>query len=58
MKESIMRKRQAASVASVGSTCDLNLKIPGAKKHTVIILGMISHQTSLAYHCILMSVFW
>ncbi|XP_052400032.1 filamin-C isoform X1 [Carassius gibelio] len=29
MKESIMRKRQAASVASVGSTCDLNLKIPG-----------------------------
>uniref|UniRef100_A0A8C2GER2 Filamin C, gamma a (actin binding protein 280) n=1 Tax=Cyprinus carpio TaxID=7962 RepID=A0A8C2GER2_CYPCA len=29
MKESIMRKRQAASVASVGSVCDLNLKIPG-----------------------------
>ncbi|KAI7811689.1 filamin-C [Triplophysa rosa] len=29
MKESITRKRQAASIASVGSTCDLNLKIPG-----------------------------
>ncbi|XP_050955592.1 filamin-C isoform X1 [Labeo rohita] len=29
MKESITRKRQAASVASVGSACDLNLKIPG-----------------------------
>ncbi|KTF79932.1 hypothetical protein cypCar_00019630, partial [Cyprinus carpio] len=28
MKESITRKRQAASVASVGSACDLNLKIP------------------------------
>ncbi|XP_067292165.1 filamin-C isoform X1 [Pseudorasbora parva] len=29
MKESITRKRQAASIASVGSACDLNLKIPG-----------------------------
>ncbi|XP_030622681.1 filamin-C-like isoform X2 [Chanos chanos] len=29
MKESITRKRQAASIASIGSTCDLNLKIPG-----------------------------
>nr|XP_055048216.1 filamin-C isoform X1 [Misgurnus anguillicaudatus] len=29
MKESITRKRHAASIASVGSTCDLNLKIPG-----------------------------
>ncbi|XP_052410438.1 filamin-C isoform X3 [Carassius gibelio] len=29
MKESITRKRQAPSIASVGSTCDLNLKIPG-----------------------------
>ncbi|CAL8242354.1 unnamed protein product [Merluccius merluccius] len=29
MKESITRKRQASSIASVGSTCDLNLKIPG-----------------------------
>ncbi|KAJ8249606.1 hypothetical protein COCON_G00228220, partial [Conger conger] len=30
MKESITRKRQASSIASVGSTCDLNLKIPGS----------------------------
>ncbi|KAM4012280.1 filamin-C-like isoform 2-T2 [Anomaloglossus baeobatrachus] len=29
MKESITRKRQAPSIASIGSTCDLNLKIPG-----------------------------
>ncbi|XP_061815670.1 filamin-C isoform X1 [Nerophis lumbriciformis] len=29
MKESITRKRQAPAIASVGSTCDLNLKIPG-----------------------------
>uniref|UniRef100_A0A1A8AHI3 Filamin C, gamma b (Actin binding protein 280) n=1 Tax=Nothobranchius furzeri TaxID=105023 RepID=A0A1A8AHI3_NOTFU len=29
MKESITRKRQAPSIATVGSTCDLNLKIPG-----------------------------
>uniref|UniRef100_A0A4W4DUX8 Calponin-homology (CH) domain-containing protein n=1 Tax=Electrophorus electricus TaxID=8005 RepID=A0A4W4DUX8_ELEEL len=29
MRESITRKRQAPSIASVGSTCDLNLKIPG-----------------------------
>uniref|UniRef100_A0A8C5N1M7 Filamin-C-like n=1 Tax=Gouania willdenowi TaxID=441366 RepID=A0A8C5N1M7_GOUWI len=28
MKESITRKRQASSIASVGSTCGLNLKIP------------------------------
>uniref|UniRef100_A0A3P9I3H5 Filamin A, alpha (actin binding protein 280) n=1 Tax=Oryzias latipes TaxID=8090 RepID=A0A3P9I3H5_ORYLA len=28
MKESITRKRRAASVANVGSQCDLNLKIP------------------------------
>uniref|UniRef100_UPI00358F87F3 filamin-C-like isoform X2 n=1 Tax=Myxine glutinosa TaxID=7769 RepID=UPI00358F87F3 len=29
MKESITRSRQAPSIATVGSTCDLNLKIPG-----------------------------
>ncbi|TRY85907.1 hypothetical protein DNTS_011928 [Danionella cerebrum] len=29
LKETITRKRQAASVASIGSECDLNLKIPG-----------------------------
>lgn len=31
IKESITRKRQASSLASVGSTCGLNLKIPGEK---------------------------
>ncbi|XP_019753210.1 filamin-C-like isoform X3 [Hippocampus comes] len=29
MKESITRKRQAPAIATVGSTCDLDLKIPG-----------------------------
>uniref|UniRef100_A0A673XT77 Filamin C n=1 Tax=Salmo trutta TaxID=8032 RepID=A0A673XT77_SALTR len=29
VKESITRKRHAPSIATVGSTCDLNLKIPG-----------------------------
>ncbi|XP_077400554.1 filamin-C isoform X6 [Vanacampus margaritifer] len=29
MKESITRRRQAPAIATVGSTCDLNLKIPG-----------------------------
>ncbi|XP_078797755.1 filamin-C isoform X9 [Oryzias latipes] len=29
IKESITRKRQAPSIATVGSTCNLNLKIPG-----------------------------
>uniref|UniRef100_A0A3Q1HD57 Filamin C, gamma b (actin binding protein 280) n=1 Tax=Acanthochromis polyacanthus TaxID=80966 RepID=A0A3Q1HD57_9TELE len=29
MKESITRKRQAPSIATIGSTCDLSLKIPG-----------------------------
>lgn len=33
MKESITRKRQAPSIATVGSTCDLNLKIPGELWH-------------------------
>ena len=32
MKESITRKRQASSIATVGSTCDLNLKIPGRER--------------------------
>lgn len=32
IKESITRKRQASSIASVGSTCGLNLKIPGEKE--------------------------
>ena len=32
MKESITRRRQAPSIATIGSTCDLNLKIPGGRQ--------------------------
>lgn len=32
MKESITRRRQAPSIATIGSTCDLNLKIPGVTR--------------------------
>uniref|UniRef100_A0A8C4QEV7 Filamin C n=1 Tax=Eptatretus burgeri TaxID=7764 RepID=A0A8C4QEV7_EPTBU len=32
MKESITRSRQAPSIATVGSTCDLNLKIPDSTR--------------------------
>lgn len=41
MKESITRKRQAPSIATVGSTCDLNLKIPGETK------GLCAQQQNL-----------
>ena len=37
MKESITRKRQAPSIATVGSTCDLNLKIPGELCHQCLL---------------------
>ncbi len=33
IRESITRRQKAASVSSVGSVCDLNLKIPGMKLH-------------------------
>lgn len=33
VKESITRTRRAPSVATVGSICDLNLKIPGKQQH-------------------------
>lgn len=36
MKESITRKRQAPSIASIGSTCDLNLKIPGMEPDSFV----------------------
>lgn len=32
VKESITRTRRAPSVATVGSICDLNLKIPGKQR--------------------------
>ncbi|XP_051967093.1 filamin-B-like isoform X2 [Xyrauchen texanus] len=35
IRESITRRQKAASVASVGSVCDLNLKIPGIDIHDV-----------------------
>lgn len=34
VKESITRTRRAPSVATVGSICDLNLKIPGKPQHS------------------------
>uniref|UniRef100_A0A665V265 Filamin B n=1 Tax=Echeneis naucrates TaxID=173247 RepID=A0A665V265_ECHNA len=34
IRESITRRQKAASVASVGSVCDLSLKIPGNRTHT------------------------
>ena len=34
IRESITRRQRAASVASVGSVCDLSLKIPGTHTHT------------------------
>lgn len=34
IRESINRRQKAASVASVGSVCDLSLKIPGTHTHT------------------------
>lgn len=36
IRESISRRQRAASLASVGSVCDLNLKIPGTHGHTHI----------------------
>lgn len=39
IRESITRKRQASSLASVGSTCGLNLKIPGEQSHTELLRG-------------------
>lgn len=36
IRESITRRQKAASVASVGSVCDLSLKIPGTHCHTLL----------------------
>lgn len=41
MKESITRKKRAASVANVGSQCDLSLKIPGeTSRNSYLILHL------------------
>ncbi|KAM6306964.1 LOW QUALITY PROTEIN: filamin-C-like [Podargus strigoides] len=37
MKESIMCQRQAPSIATIGSTCDLNLKIPAVAEGTEMV---------------------
>uniref|UniRef100_A0A7M4FQ87 Filamin B n=1 Tax=Crocodylus porosus TaxID=8502 RepID=A0A7M4FQ87_CROPO len=47
VKESITRTRQAPSVATVGSICDLNLKIPVAWFQMAISLEKLSH---FCYH--------
>lgn len=39
MKESITRRRQAPSIATIGSTCDLNLKIPGGHRKSLVGWG-------------------
>lgn len=41
VKESITRTRRAPSVATVGSICDLNLKIPGKQQyHNLLLYSM------------------
>lgn len=51
MKESITRKRTAASVANVGSQCDLSLKIPGTfeSNHLVQIYCTSAKQIGTLY---------
>ena len=39
MKESITRRRQAPSIATIGSTCDLNLQIPGGRGKSLVGQG-------------------
>lgn len=43
MKESITRKRRAASVANVGSQCDLSLKIPGVTMELALMWPRRTH---------------
>ncbi|KAJ3612558.1 hypothetical protein NHX12_020829 [Muraenolepis orangiensis] len=50
MKESITRKRQASSIASVGSTCDLNLKIPGNWFQMVSAQERLTHTFTRSSH--------
>uniref|UniRef100_A0A669BE27 Filamin B n=1 Tax=Oreochromis niloticus TaxID=8128 RepID=A0A669BE27_ORENI len=46
IRESITRRQKAASVASVGSVCDLSLKIPGTQTFGAFLL---SHTTYRSY---------
>lgn len=57
IRESITRRQKAASVASVGSVCDLNLKIPGKNTHTLVLLVSPSH-CPVALLCIKMMKDW
>ncbi|KAK1906400.1 Filamin-C [Dissostichus eleginoides] len=50
MKESITRRRQAPSIATVGSTCDLNLKIPGNWFHMVSAQERLTHTFTRSSH--------
>ncbi|XP_030208980.1 filamin-C isoform X1 [Gadus morhua] len=50
MKESITRKRQASSIATVGSTCDLNLKIPGNWFQMVSAQERLTHTFTRSSH--------
>lgn len=57
MKESITRKRRAASVANVGSQCDLSLKIPGmTMKWPSCSREGITVITMLLFICMLIAV--
>uniref|UniRef100_A0A8C8EUY7 Calponin-homology (CH) domain-containing protein n=1 Tax=Oncorhynchus tshawytscha TaxID=74940 RepID=A0A8C8EUY7_ONCTS len=42
VKESITRKRHAPSIATVGSTCDLNLKIPGENRYGLCMTAQVT----------------
>lgn len=64
IRESITRKRQASSIASVGSTCGLNLKIPGEyRSQSELVRGQRSNKVNepavdshLYSHCSLRTV--
>ncbi len=47
IRESITRRQKAASVSSVGSVCDLNLKIPGMNLPHINSMKMSSAHVSL-----------
>ncbi|KAG7226662.1 hypothetical protein INR49_001832 [Caranx melampygus] len=49
IRESITRRQKAASVASVGSVCDLSLKIPVSWFLLVLSRQLISHTSSRSY---------
>lgn len=55
MKESITRRRQAPSIAKVGSTCNLNLKIPG--ETSVCSAGIRTSSRLLPPHLLLCPCF-